>query len=457
VKWVLLTVALACVPLLADWIRRNPAVAPKVWMVIGFLIVQHSPLKLFMAVVAWAGMWPGYVLGLEVSLVDIVLLAVYLTLPRQRHWTPFIGLFGFYLAAVLLSAFQANVPLAATFYAWQLLRIFFVSVVISRACAADDRVPMALLKGMAMGLFVAAIEAAWQRFGLGIVQSTGSFAHQNSLGLVSHFIVFPFFALLLADARAKLPWFVSLAGAIVAVLTASRATVAVSGLGFVTLFMLSAVRKWTPQKTRVALIGTVALLAIVPLFLSSFESRFGANVDEAFFATDGEREILANVASMMLNDHLLGVGPNHYVNVANLEGYNARAGLAWTSNRAHVHNVYWLVAAETGYLGLVAFVLMLLRPLMVAFSCGWRHRHDVRGDLLLGLGVSLLMVYLHSFYEWIFITFQAQYIFAAVTGLIAGLAQQLGYFSAGARQRAMARQEFETRPTRARPSFGKQP
>ena len=49
------------------------------------------------------------------------------------------------------------------------------------------------------------------------------------------------------------------------------------------------------------------------------------------------------------------------------------------------------------------------------------------GDLLLGLGVALLIVYLHSFYEWIFVKFEIQYIFAASVGMIAGLAQELGY------------------------------
>ena len=42
-----------------------------------------------------------------------------------------------------------------------------------------------------------------------------------------------------------------------------------------------------------------------------------------------------------------------------------------------------------------------------AFLCSWRHRRDARGDLLLGLAVALLTVYIHSFFEWIFISFQA--------------------------------------------------
>ena len=53
--------------------------------------------------------------------------------------------------------------------------------------------------------------------------------------------------------------------------------------------------------------------------------------------------------------------------------------------------------------------------MMAAFLCSMRHRGDQRAELLLGLGVALLTVYLHSFFEWIFVTFQAQYLFALST------------------------------------------
>jgi len=84
-----------------------------------------------------------------------------------------------------------------------------------------------------------------------------------------------------------------------------------------------------------------------------------------------------------------------------------------------------LVASETGYFGLVTFVILLLRPLSVALICGLRRLGDARGDLLLGLGVALLSVYIHSFEEWVFVTFDVQYLFAIEIGLVAGLSTQL--------------------------------
>jgi O-antigen ligase len=133
---------------------------------------------------------------------------------------------------------------------------------------------------------------------------------------------------------------------------------------------------------------------------------------------------------MMLSDHPMGVGANNYVVAANVGGYNQRAGVAarTASLATNVHNAYLLSAAETGYFGLVTFVMLLLRPLIVAFRCGWRNRKDQRGDLLLGLGVTLLVVYVHCFFEWVFFSFKVQYLFAITAGLIVGLAQQLGYW-----------------------------
>jgi hypothetical protein len=73
-------------------------------------------------------------------------------------------------------------------------------------------------------------------------------------------------------------------------------------------------------------------------------------------------------------------------------------------------------------------LLLLLRPLIVAFFCGWSNRSDRRGDLLIGIGVGLLIVCIHSFFEWIFVLSETQYMFAMQIGLVAGLAQQLGYW-----------------------------
>ena len=420
-KWLLLIITIAAIVPASIWFRRNPAEMPKIWVLMGFLVFEHGPQKLYMAIVSWAG-WSGHTKGLEFSIVDALALSLYLSLPRARQRLPFLVSMAFYFFASLLSVLQTNVPESALFYCWQLARVFLVYAVVARGCA-DPRVPTALLKGMVIALALEACLAIFQKFG-GALHAGGSFGHQNLLGMMSHFVAFPAFALLLAG-QAGWYWTVApVVGGLVAILTASRATFGLAVIGYVITFAASALRGWTSRKARVVLVGVVAVAVLAPLAISSFEHR------EGFFEPDEERIAFEKAASLMLADHPFGVGANNYVVIANMKGYSDRAGISPTagSRGGTVHNVYWLVAAETGYIGLVAFLILLFRPLIVAFRCGWAARGDPRGDLLLGLGVTLLVVYVHSVFEWVFIMFQAQYMFGCVLGLIAGLAQQLGYW-----------------------------
>jgi O-antigen ligase len=429
-KWAVLVVALASLLPFAEWVRRHPGHAPKVWTFMGLLpFAQSAVPQLDIAVISWEE-WPGFVKGAELSALDLFTLAIYLTLPRARHPLPFRWSMALYFVAVLLSAFQAQEPVAALFYPWQLARTFLVYAVVAKACA-DPRFVPALLAGMAIGLCFQACIVIWQRFGLGVLQATGTFGHQNLLGLVSNFVVFPFVALLLAGYWRWTAVAAPLAGAIIAALTVSRATAGLAAVGYGLIFMLSAGRRWTSLKALLALIGVVAIMAIAPLVLSSFERRFALI---PLSQTYDERAAFESAAAAILADHPLGIGANNFAFFSTTQGYSQRTRVVTVdlARSPHVHNVYWLAAAETGYLGLVAFVLLLLRPLGVAFLCGWRNRTDWRGDLLLGLGMALLLVYTHSFFEWIFFTAQVQYIFATTVGLVGGLAQQLGYWRRGA-------------------------
>lgn len=423
-KWPFIVFAVLAILPFSQWLRSNPDQTPKVWTLLGLFPFILDAAHLQVAIVSWA-LWPGFVRGIEISAIDVIALSIYLSLPRGKRSVPFLFTMAAYFCAVLLSVFQAGVPEATVFYMVQLARVFFLFAVITRACA-DQRVPPAILNGMAIGICLEACVVIWQRFGLGQFQADGTFLHQNSLGMTTHFVVFPFFAMLMAGRRGWQPRLVPIAGTIIALFTVSRATFGLAILGYVGLFFISALRKWNARKGRLAIAGVTIILTLAPIGYLSLETRFAAIPSSSDY---DERAAFESAAGSILSDHPMGVGANNYVVVANVRGYNERAGVIPTvaSLGATVHNMYFLVAAETGYFGLVTFLLLLLRPLALAFVSGWHHREDLRGDILLGLGVSLLMVYLHSLYEWIFVTYYSEYLFGIEIGLIAGLAQQLGY------------------------------
>src|SRR5208282_6154782 len=247
--------------------------------------------------------------------------------------------------------------------AWQLARMFLVYAAVAKGCSTDRRVVPALLTGMAIGLSFEACNAIWQRFALGILQPGGSFGHENFLGLVSHFVVFPWVALLYAGEHGWRPVIGPLAGLVVAVLTVSRATVGLAAGGYVGLFGLSVLRKWTPRKAVLMVGGVVALGVLAPIVVASFEKRFGPGPRDSY----DERAAFARAAEMIIADNPFGIGANSYVVIANTENYNFKAGVAQVigSDSANVHNIYLLVTAESGYIGLVTFVLMLAQPLIV--------------------------------------------------------------------------------------------
>jgi O-antigen ligase len=147
----------------------------------------------------------------------------------------------------------------------------------------------------------------------------------------------------------------------------------------------------TQRKSAAILIALAGLAAATPLALASLERRYETlgRPDQGY----DERAAFERAASMMLRDNPFGVGPNQYVTVANAQGYSARAGVVWNygSRGAHVHNTYLLIAAETGYFGLITFVLLISRGLWVAFRAAFRFRKDMRAEVLLGFGMSLLI------------------------------------------------------------------
>jgi hypothetical protein len=403
------------------WLRRSPGAIEKAFMLIGFLPWVLN-FHMYMAFIS-RGDWPGHVTGAEITVLDVLTLAIYLTLPRAQHPLPFRISMVLYFCAVLLSVFQARYgSIEALFYLWQLARMFLFYATVARACACDPRFVPALMKGLTVGLILEAGDVIWERFGLGILQTGGTAGNQNMLGMMSQFVVFPLFTLLLIRERGW--WLTSgmLAGLAVQVMTVSRATIGLGVFGFTAVFLLAG--QWTSRKITIMLIGIATVAAITPMVISSFNQRFAAEIS---YDTN-ERAALENAASMILSDYPLGIGANNFTMVAIVDGYSEKAGVIWNSRAALVHNIYWLVAVETGYLGLVTFIILLLQPMVVAFLCGWRYRGDVRGDLLLGLGVTLLILYIHSLFEWILISRGPQYLLALVLGLIAGLAQQLGYW-----------------------------
>ncbi|MBU2357934.1 MAG: hypothetical protein KKB02_03245, partial [Alphaproteobacteria bacterium] len=63
--------------------------------------------------------------------------------------------------------------------------------------------------------------------------------------------------------------------------------------------------------------------------------------------------------------------------------------------------MYLLIAAETGWIGLITFVMLIVWPILRGLAFAFGNRSDPRGEIVLGASVALLAAALHGFYEWV--------------------------------------------------------
>ena len=415
-KWIFLLFLLVFTPALAAFLRSQPRYLPHACFAMAGMLFFLDP-YLYVAPISWPT-WPGPVKGIEVSLIDSIAVAI-IAATQGRAKAPLllrVGL-GIFAAGILFSTATGHQVRPASFYAWQIFRAVLVYLAVSRATAQDDRVPVAILAGLSIGVFVNCFVAVRQFLG-GDIQAGGRMGHQNLLGMMTHFAVMPAFALLLGGHRTKLAALIVAAGAVIAIVGGSRATIGLYGIGLVLTTALSMRNRMTGRKSAFAALAVVALVLAAPLMLWAVDRRSeGARV-----SSNQERVAFINAATMMIKDNPLGIGGNQYVLVANIGGYSARAGVAWNAaNRAApVHNLYYLTTAELGFIGLAGLLTMF----GAAVAFGWSSLKRVSGeraDFAVGATATLIVVAAHSYYEYITVTFYVQYLLGMIVGILVGV------------------------------------
>lgn len=419
-KYLGLLVILACIPLVSALLSSGPSGRRQIAFLFGLVPFFTQWAHIIVAPVSWP-YWPGYVKGTEISLIDGIALGVIFSLRGNRaaanYAVPFFLLAGF----AILSAPGTPAPTAALFVAWQTLRVWLVFVAASRLASDQDGI-RAMIGGMVLGLGCNALAALSQRLH-GVYQAPGLFSHQNSLGLATHFVALPAAALYVADRRAKWALIGLAAAGAVAILGASRATVGLEAAGLALLIVLI-VMVW-PSSRSMALLGAgvLGMALLSPLAYKALAPRF-ASVEHSDY---DERRAFTQAALAMLHDHPGGVGANHYVIVANVQGYSDRFKVAAVegSRSANVHNAYLLTAAEMGWAALVPFIWLTLGTAIHGIVWSLRSRDKRLSVMLLGSCVAQIVMVVHNWVEWVAVTYVIQVVLCLNLGIIAGLIGQV--------------------------------
>ena len=417
----LITIFLS-LPIFIALLKSNSEKRVWAYFVIGFMPFTSGWLNLDASIINYAG-WPGHTKGLIITFVDSMALAILFTSAALLRKLPIFGIFLFYIFSAILSIAVSNQPMMSGFYAFQLVRVIVVFIAVA-SIMRDPKATHWLGYGLAAGAILQGVITIDQRLS-GAVQAAGTMGHQNLLGFMLHFVTLPLMALLLAGKMHKLNILGVLFALTAIALGASRGTVGFAAIGLTLLLAFSMMRHMTRHKVKILGLSVLAFAVVTPVVVGTFERRFKDSPIE--LGRDSERVALERAASNMWSDHPMGVGANQYVTVSNTQGYAQRAGVAWNygSRAAHVHNLYLLASAETGWVGLISLCSLIGWAIIRGFAFAFGNRRDPRGDIVLGASVAVLVAASHSFYEWIFVTAQVQYVFAITLGIIAGTIRQV--------------------------------
>jgi O-antigen ligase len=398
---ILFAAVLGTLPLFLAVLRGRQSARPYALTAIGLMLFLGDTIRINGALITWP-LWTGISRGLEITPIDTLALALILTRSRVRVRLPFWAVFLFYGCALCIAAVVSYVPMASLFFVVQYARAVLLFVALAGELH-DVKLRRHLVTGVALGVVLHAAFVVTQKAS-GVVQATGAMFHQNVLGMMTELGLLILFTSLLSGDRRKVTLLGVASAALIIGGGGSRGSMAFAAVGVCVLLVLSLARGINSHKVKVAGIFVLGAAIAAPLGLMTLKARFGSS---SVTELGDQRPKFEQAARMMAADHPFGVGPNLYVSTANTQGYAGRAGVAWNyANRAApVHNAYLLARAESGWLGQIALILLLLVPACTGVYYGLSRRIGEGGEYALGAGIGLWVNIVHNNYEFAFVSY----------------------------------------------------
>jgi O-Antigen ligase len=417
-KWIYLAGLLVLAILLAAQLKRNPRWLPHAAFGLAMMPFLEARFHLTSAPISWAG-WAGPVQGIEVSATDAFAFAILLASRSAKSPTMLKIAFAFVAFAYAVSTISTGMHMESFFTGWQILKAVVVYLAVTRACMTNKDTALGLMNGLITGIAIQAVIVSWEIATTGQTQAGGWFGHQNMLGFATHFVVYPALAALMGGYYPKRMLVAVLSGILIAFAGASRATIGLMILGMVLTLIFSSTHKVNSRKMAMAGGALIALLMVSPILYSALQRR---TVEQRENSTE-VRDNMKAAAALMIADYPLGVGPNRYVLVANLAGYSEKAGVPWnTGNRgAPVHDLYYLMTTEMGWLGLASVIWLFVACFIVAVRAMRRVPAGFGGELAAGIAVTMIIVAVHSNFEWIFMLHANHDFFAMSAGMASAI------------------------------------
>ena len=239
-------------------------------------------------------------------------------------------------------------------------------------------------------------------------QVHGTFEHQNPLAMYAILIGMVFLATGLGPPFKRANWvlFGFLACGAIVECTLSRGALVMFGLGAIAVTGASLMEKVTSRRVlltaTMGILGALGLVLALDTIISRFHDKGNASSSEL-------REVMKDACRAMVHDHALGVGWNNYALVVNPPYPYAEIYYDWVRSRNMkvrpeqanpvVESHYYLLLAENGYAGLIAWLTVISVGLWRNVRAFFAFGHSFLRCLSLGIFMGCLLNYVQSTLE----------------------------------------------------------
>jgi hypothetical protein len=328
--------------------------------------------------------------------------------PKGFRWfPPGILLYGLYCGASLLSLSSAPNPNLVFMTAHKVLFASLLTLATFNYIRTEEHI-QEFLRTMALVMGWEMMVCLKMKYLDGIYQVRGTFEHQNPLAMYALFLGMILLAASVGPYFRRSNWVLCgfAACAVVVQTTLSRAGLALCGAGTLFVMALSIVEK--PTLRRLSTAGSLMVLGFLGLLVSldTIISRFS---DQGNQASGELREVMKEASRQMVSDRPLGIGWNNYALVVNPPYRYAETYYEWIRGRGMtvdetkansvVESHYYLLLAETGYPGLVTWLLLIAVTLWRNLRAYFFFGHSFLRCVSLGIGMGCAMNYVQSLLE----------------------------------------------------------
>ncbi len=412
-KWIALLFALAVVVPVLAW-KCCQSTSARTWTLRALAAALFQPVHVnFFSDETYRGDARGF----EITSVDVIVLALFFAARwRRAPAAPraFVAPRIAYAATVLVSVLASDDALRSMYGAWKLARMYFAFAVLAGELVELPMV-LAALQGLSFGVLVQGGFALYQRYFEHVMRVTGMQSHPNSLAMLVNLIAPVAFAIFLSGRGRWLAAAVFAVAGVCDILTLSRGGMLMFLLAAILVAIGSLARFASWRKGKI-----LASLAVAAVFVLAWSARtILLRFETAPVESLRAREIFVDAAQRMAMDHPLGVGINMYSQVLSTSEYSAVLGIDKADRGGIAHHIYWLTAAEVGFVGLAAFLFLLGAVYLAALRGATRP--GLRGEIALGIVVGLTVTYVQGTAEWILRQSTMSYAFWLFAAIVVGL------------------------------------